>query len=56
MLDYLASQFDLVRSLCPEVQELSIEGNPIVENILQAEFEAEAGYLEAPVLTDHYQG
>ena len=37
-----------VTKLGPNLRELSIEGNPIVERILQEEFEGRDDYLESP--------
>ena len=48
MLDFLATQFEMVNRIGPNLRELSIEGNPIVEKTLQEEFESRDGYLESP--------
>lgn len=43
--------------MAPNLSELSIEGNPIVERTLQDEFEARDDYLESPGHDlDHFQG
>ena len=57
LLDYLGAQFDIIRDLGPQIRELSIEGNPVVEKILQTEYESQMDYLESPGQNgDHFQG
>ena len=55
LLNYLGCQFDTIRAVCPNLLELSIEGNPAVERILQQEYETREDYLESPGFDlDHF--